>query len=96
MRKNHRRNAKETEGYELLTKAVSEVSQLIEKSKDEHYYRLGKRLNDSSASAKPYWTILKTFFSKRQIPIIPTLVVNGSFVTDFKEKAILFHEFFCK
>ena len=48
--------AKKTEDYELLTKPVSEVSQLIEKSKD-YNYRLGKRLNDPSTSAKSYRTI---------------------------------------
>ena len=96
MYKNYKRNGKKTEDYELLTKAVSEVSQLIEKSKDEYYYRLGKRLNDPSTSAKSYWTILKTFYNKRKIPLIPPLLVNNSFVTDFKEKANLFNEFFCK
>ena len=86
---------KDYEYYVLLVKAVSEVSQLIEKSKDEYYYRLGKRLNDHSASAKSYWTILKTY-NKRRIPLIPPLLVNNSFVTDFKEKANLFNEFFFK
>ena len=79
-----------------MTKAVSEVSQLIEKSKDEYYYRLGKRLNDPSMRAKSYWTILKTFYNKRKSPVIILLLVNNSFVTDFKEKANLFNEFFCK
>ena len=77
-----------------MTKAVSEVSQLIEKSKDEYYYRLGKRLNDPSTSAKSYWTILKTFYNKRKIPLIPLLFVNNSFATCFEEKANLFNEFF--
>ena len=58
--------AKKTEDYELLVKAVSEVSQLIEKSKDEYYYRLGKRLNDPSTSAKSYWTILRLFIIKER------------------------------
>ena len=57
---------------------------------------MGKRLNDPSTSAKSYWTILKTFYNKRKIPLIPTLLVNNSFVTDFKEKTNLFNEFFCK
>ena len=51
MYKNYKRNGKKTEDYELLTKAVSKVSELIEKSK-------GKRLNDFSISAKSYWTTL--------------------------------------
>ena len=96
MHKNCKRNGKKTEDYELLTKAASEVSQLIEKSKDEYYSRLGKQLNDPCTSAKSYWTILKTFYNKRNIPLIPPLLVNNSFVTDFKEKANLFNECFCK
>ena len=52
--------------------------------------------NDPCTSAKSYWTILKTLYNKRNIPLIPPLLVNNSFVTDFKEKANLFNEFFCK
>ena len=61
MHKNYKRNGKKTEDYELFAKAVSEVSQLIEKSKDEYYYRLGKRLNDPSASAKTLLDYFKNF-----------------------------------
>ena len=73
--------AKKAEDYELLTKAVFEVSELIENSKDEYYYRLGKQLNDLSTSAESYWTILKNFYNKRKIPFIPPLLVNNIFVT---------------
>ena len=79
-----------------MTKAVSEVSQLIEKSRDEYYYQLRKPLNDPNKSAKSYWTILKTFYNKRKISLISPLLANDSFVTYFKEKANLFNEFFCK
>ena len=41
-------------------------------------------------------TILKTFHNKRKVPLIPALLVNNSFVTDSKEKANLFNDFFCK
>ena len=78
-----------SEDYELLNKAVSEVSQLIEKSKYEYYYQLSKQLNDPNTSAKSYWIILKIFYNKRKIPLIPPL-------PDFKEKANLFNDFFCK
>ena len=67
MYKNYKTNdKKKTEDYELLTKAVSEVSQLTEKSQDEYYYRLGKRLNNPSTSAKSYWTILKLSIIKER------------------------------
>ena len=97
MYKNYKRNGKKTEDCKLLVKLLdcklSEVSQLLEKNKDEYYCRLGKRLNDPSTSAKSYWTILKTFYNKRKIPLIPSLLGNNSFVTDFKGKANLFNDF---
>ena len=55
-----------------------------------------KGLNDPNTSPKSYQTISKTFYNKRKIPLIPLLLVNNSFVADFKEKANLFNEFFCK
>ena len=61
MQENCKRKDKKTEHYELLTKAISEVSKLIEKSKDEYYYCSGKQLYYLSTSAKSYRTILKTF-----------------------------------
>ena len=92
MYKNYKRNAKKTEDCELLTKAVSKVSKLIEKSKDAYYYHLGKRLNDPSTSARSYCTMSKTFYNKRKIRLIPPLLINNIFVTDFKGKANLFHD----
>ena len=79
MCKNYKRNGKKTEDYGLLTNALSDVSELIKTSKDEHYYRLGKRLNDTNSSEKSYWTILNTFYDKRKIPLIPPLLVNKFF-----------------
>ena len=52
---------KKTKDYELLTKAVSEVFQTIEKSKDEYQFHLDKQLNVHSTSAISYWAVLKTF-----------------------------------
>ena len=63
-----------TEDYELLTQAVSEVPELIEKSNDEYCYQFSKLLNDPSTIAKSYWTILKTFHNKRFLLLLPTVI----------------------
>ena len=59
----------------------------VEKSKPKHNSRLSDKLLDSKTSPKSYWSILK-------IPCIPYLLHSGKFITDFKEKAELFNDFF--
>ena len=41
-----------------------------------------------------YWSILKTFVNSSKIPLIPPLLGNNEFVTDFLGKANLFNDFF--
>ena len=49
---------------------------------------------DPTTSSKKFWSILKTFVNGRKIPLIPPLNVDNKLVTDFKEKARLFNDFF--
>ena len=55
---------------------------------------IAKKLNDPQTNAKTYWSILKTFFNGRKIPVITPLPIDGKLVSDFKEKANRFNEFF--
>ena len=41
-----------------------------------------------------YWSILKTFYSDKNIPLIPPLLVDNKEVTDIKTKANIFNEYF--
>ena len=47
-------------------------------------------------SPKSYWSILKTFLNNKKIPCIPPLLHDDKFITNFKEKADIFNEFFAK
>ena len=73
-----------------------EPSSIISQRKDEYYLQLAKKLNDPQTNAKTYWTNLKTFFNGRKIPIIPPHLTEGKLVSDFKEKAKMFNEFFSR
>ena len=77
-----------------MNELTLEFSSIISRRKDEYYLQLAKKLIDLQTNAKTYWTILKTFFNGRKIPIIPPLVIGGKLVSDFKEKANMFNEFF--
>ena len=52
------------------------------------------KLNNPKTSSKTYWSILKTFYNGRKIPIIPTLLKDGKLESDFKIKPNYFNDFF--
>ena len=76
-------------------RAITEVSQLISESKDKYYNKLSMRLNNPKTSFKTYWSILKTFYNGRKIPIILPILKDGNLESDFKIKANYFNIFFC-
>ena len=43
---------------------------------------------------KVYWSILKSFINFKKVPIIPPLLINDHFVTNFNEEAKHFYDFF--
>ena len=79
---------------DVVNNLTSELSSIISQRKDEHYCLLAKKLNDPQTNAKTYWSMLKTFFNGRKIPVIPPLLIGGKLVSDFKEKANRCNEFF--
>ena len=73
-----------------------EISNLITKSKEKYYQHINAKLNDLSLSNKTYWSILKTFYNGKKVPIIPLLFINFFFFTDYQEKSTIFNSFFAK
>ena len=49
------------------------------------------KLSNPETSSKAYWSILKSFVNDKKIPIILPLYHDGSFITDFRQKAELFN-----
>ena len=44
--------------------------------------------------AKTYWSILKSLFHDRKVPLTPPLLIDDKFVTDIQTKANIFNKFF--
>ena len=80
----------------MLEYLCNEIYNLIPKSKKEYYQIINKKLHDPSTSSKTYWSIMKTFFNGKKVPVIPPLLFNHAFVSDFWEKANIFNSFFAK
>ena len=92
--KSFMRNGQPEEKREGIQKMISEGSRLIEDAKRNYFLKAGKTLASPGTSSKTYWSLINTVLNKAKIPIIPPLLENGLFITDFTEKAQLFNDYF--
>ena len=49
---------------------------------------------DPSTGSKTYWSLINAVLNKAKIPVIPPLLGNDIFVTNFTEKAQIFNDYF--
>ena len=82
--------------FVLLETLITEFNELVSTTKALYYENLGKNLNNPLLQTKTYWSILKTFYNGKKIPLIPPLLIDDKFVTDMKAKANIFNKFFAE
>ena len=92
--KQYIQNSRFVSDFRLLENVVNELNDLFSSTKALYYDNLAKKLNNPLLQTKTYWSILKTFYNDKKIPIIPPLLVNDKFVTDIQMKANIFNKFF--
>ena len=88
------RNGQPDDKLEGIQNMISEGAKMIEDAKQNYLRRTGQTLANPGTSSKTYWTLINTVLNKAKIPIIPPLLENGFFITDFTEKAQLFNDYF--
>ena len=69
------------------------MSQVASNRKKEYYNNVALKLNNHKTSAKTYWSILKTFYNGKKIPVIPPLLINNKLVSNIKTNANHFNIF---
>ena len=87
-------NKKNYDAYMKLQTISTKLSEIISKRKEDYYCALSDKLNDPHTSAKLYWSILKTLYNGKKIPLIPPILISNKLVSNFKEKAKHFNDFF--
>ena len=80
--------------FMIIETLITEINDFITSTKDLYYNNLAKRLNNPLFQVKTYWSIPKTFYNDKKIPIIPSLLIDDKFVTDIQMKANIFNNFF--
>ena len=82
------------EDYEKILNVTTNVTTEISNSKKNYFDNLAEKLCDPKLNRKAYWSILKSFINWKKVPIIPPLLINDHFVSNFNEKANYFNDFF--
>ena len=85
---------KNYDAYLKLQTITKELSEIILKRKEDYYRLLSDKLNDPHTSAKSYWSILKTLYNGKKIPLILPILISSKLILNFKEKADHFNVFF--
>ena len=77
----------------VLEKSEKSTTQICE-AKKNYILKMTKKLADSNASSKTYWTILNRLLYNKKLPTIPPLLVDCKLVSDFCKKANILNNFF--
>ena len=67
---------------------------MIFNRKNVYYNQLAQKLIDPKTSSKTYWSILKTFYNGKKVPLIPPLFINNKLEQDLKLKDNFFNKSF--
>ena len=81
------KNGRKITDFEIVDKEAAELSEMIQNRKERYFYDLSVKLNNPQTSPKTYWSIIKSCYNGRKIPVIPPLSVNGKITTDFNKKS---------
>ena len=94
--KQYPQNGRKESDLIVLENLITEFNELISSTKALYYDNLGKKLNNPLLQVKTYWSILKTFYNDKKIPLIPPVLIDNKFVTDIRTKANIFNTFFAE
>ena len=92
--KNFRKDRNNTQLLRKLEHLQNRLNNSIGSSKHNYCLRMGSKLNSIQRSSKAYWSLLKSFLNNKKMSIIPPILHNNAFATDFKKKVELSNSYF--
>ena len=82
------------EDLHIVTSLTDKINEQISNNRKSYFLNLSNQLNDKCLNPKKYWTLLRSFYNGRKVPLIPPILKGNKYVSDFTEKANYFNEFF--
>ena len=82
--------------YYLLENLMSEISLYISRYKNDLFIRLAETLSNPSRFIRLCWDTLRTLWDRKDVPKIPSQLINNELILEFETKANMFHKYFCQ
>ena len=92
--KQYIQNGRLKSDFVFLETLITDINELISATKNLYYENLEKKLTNLLLLAKRYWSIIKTFYNEKNVPLVPPLLIDNMFVTDIRTKANFSNKFF--
>ena len=96
LQKKYIQNGRFENDFVYLENLIIAINELIFCTKALYYENLAKKLKNQLLQAKTYWSVLKTFYNDKKIPLILPFFVDDKHITDIKTKANIFNEYFAE
>ena len=87
------KNEKFESHFVFIEYLIAQLNDLISYTKDSYHENLAEKLNNPLLQVKLYWSILKSFYNDRKVPLIPPLLIDDLFVTDIQRKTNILTNF---
>ena len=92
--KQYIQNGRLKSDFVFLETLITDINELISATKNLYYENLEKKLTNLLLLAKTYWSIIKTYYNEKNVPLVPPLLIDNMFVTDIQTKANFSNKFF--
>ena len=78
----------------IKNRSQRDLHKLITEAKSKYIEDLGRKISDPNTGSKIFWSAYKRLINNKKITNIPPLLDNGSFISNFKDKAARFNKLF--
>ena len=80
--------------YDKVREVQNSTNKLIKEAKQLYYKKLGDKLSDPHTGQKYFWTAFKRISNKKKNTNIPPIIDDNDYISNFRQKANIFNDFF--
>ena len=90
------KNGKDPETRDKVRDIQRDTNRIISRAKSTYINALSNKICDPDTGQKAFWTAFKRLSNNKKITNIPPLYENGRYISNFKDKADVFNNYFAE